>query len=262
VAILWGYSNLKIAEFVTNLPRSVMSGEHVFLPDKVIRRIFTLADLRSSDVFYDLGCGNSNAILIAANEYRVKKSIGIENRKRAVKKVLSKINGIDNASIINGDIRKIQISDADVILFWFYDDRIVKRMLDRFTLTLKKGTRIISIWSPPGLVLPDKIDFPFFVSCTPFTYAENVEKQFEKIYGQPCIDFTGSWLLAEKYIDGIETVSSQYKRFVNILYGMIIWINAWNMGVACEDEIPPPVESYLGILRTFFNIDLSDMFDR
>ncbi|MGA7141072.1 MAG: hypothetical protein WBX29_03595, partial [Nitrososphaeraceae archaeon] len=103
---------------------------------------------------------------------------------------------------------------------------------------------------------------PFFVSRIPFTYAENVEKQFEKIYGQPCIDFTGSWLLAEKYIEGIETVSSQYKRFVNILYGMIIWINAWNMGVACEDEIPPPVESYLGILRTFFNIDLSDMFDR
>ena len=262
MAILWGYSNLKIAEFVSHLPRSIMSGEHVFLPDKVVRRILTLADLRSSDVFYDLGCGNSNAILIAANEYGVKKSIGIENRKRAVKKVLSKINGIDNALIINDDIRKIQISDADVILFWFYDDRIVKRMLDRFNLTLKKGTRIISIWSPPGLVLPDKIDFPFFVSSTPFTYAENFEKLFEKIYGQPCIDFTGSWLLAEKYIDGIETVPSQYRRFVNILYGMIIWINAWNMGVACEDEIPPPVESYLGILKTFFNIDLSDMFDK
>ena len=127
---------------------------------------------------------------------------------------------------------------------------------------MKKGTRIISIWSPPGLVLPEKIDFPFFVSRTPFTYAENVEKQFEKIYGQSCIDFTGSWLLAEKYIDGIEIVSSQYKRFVNILYAMIIWINAWNMGVACEEEIPPPVESYMGILRTFFSIDLSDMFDR
>jgi hypothetical protein len=31
------------------------------------------------------------------------------------------------------------------------------------------------------------------------------------------------------------------------------------MGVACEDKIPPPVQTYVGILRTFFNIDLSGM---
>jgi hypothetical protein len=43
---------------------------------------------------------------------------------------------------------------------------------------------------------------------------------------------------------------------------MIIWINAWNMDLACEELIPPPVESYLGILKTFFNIDLSDMIER
>jgi hypothetical protein len=40
---------------------------------------------------------------------------------------------------------------------------------------------------------------------------------------------------------------------------MVIWINAWNMGVACEDEIPPPVQTYVGILKTFFGIDLSEM---
>jgi hypothetical protein len=34
------------------------------------------------------------------------------------------------------------------------------------------------------------------------------------------------------------------------------------MHLTCEEQIPPPVESYLGILRTFFNIDLSDMFEK
>jgi hypothetical protein len=43
------------------------------------------------------------------------------------------------------------------------------------------------------------------------------------------------------------------------LQGMVIWINAWNMGVACEDEVPPPVQTYVGILNTFFSIDLSSM---
>jgi hypothetical protein len=43
------------------------------------------------------------------------------------------------------------------------------------------------------------------------------------------------------------------------LHSMIIWINAWNSGVACEKEVPPPVTTYIGILKTFFNIDLSTM---
>jgi hypothetical protein len=40
---------------------------------------------------------------------------------------------------------------------------------------------------------------------------------------------------------------------------MVIWINAWKMNVSCEDEVPPPVQTYLGILKTFFNIDMSSM---
>jgi hypothetical protein len=76
------------------------------------------------------------------------------------------------------------------------------------------------------------------------------------------MDFTASWLLAEKYIHELGVVPSQYLRFVNILQSMIIWINAWNMGVACEEEIPPPVQTYIGILKTFFNIDLSNMISK
>jgi hypothetical protein len=31
------------------------------------------------------------------------------------------------------------------------------------------------------------------------------------------------------------------------------------MDVACEEEVPPPVQTYIGILKTFFNIDMSNM---
>jgi len=30
----------------------------------------------------------------------------------------------------------------------------------------------------------------------------------------------------------------------------------------CEDDIPPPIKSYVGILKYFFNIDLSDLLDK
>jgi hypothetical protein len=65
--------------------------------------------------------------------------------------------------------------------------------------------------------------------------------------------------MAERYINELDVVPAQHRRFVNILQSMIIWINAWNTGTACENEIPPPVNSYMGILRTFFGLDLSDL---
>ena len=234
----------------------------MFMPDSAIRKIFALAQLKSSDIFYDLACGNSNAIMLAANECGVKKSIGIEHRKKVNTEIGQKINKIKNARLVKIDVSRVCLSNADVILFWYRNEHFLRTVLKKFELELKKGTRVVSIWSPPGLALPDKIDFPFFVSYAPLKYAENIQAQFKVVYGQDCIDFTGSWLLSEKYIEAIEVVPNQYKRFVTILSCMIIWINAWNMGLACEEQIPPPVKSYLGILRTFFNIDLLDMFNK
>jgi hypothetical protein len=109
------------------------------------------------------------------------------------------------------------------------------------------------------MTIPDKLEFPFFVCKKPFKRARSIRQQIKAVYGNECIDFTASWLLAERYIDALEVVPSDYRRFVNILQSMVIWINAWNMGVACEDEIPPPVQTYVGILKTFFGIDLSEM---
>ena len=167
-----------------------------------------------------------------------------------------------NAEVINDDIRKSAISNATVLLFWFTDPDIVLQMINRFEDELKNGARLITVWSPPDLMLPNKSDFPFFICQKPFKYAKNIKEQIEAIYGNPCMDFTASWLLAEKYIDALEVVPTQYLRFVNMLQSMIIWINAWNMGVACEEKIPPPVETYIGILKAFFDIDLSDMISK
>ncbi len=240
------------------MPQAIISGEAVSLPDNVIRKIFKFAKLKKSDVFYHLGCGEGNSVKIAAQEFGVKRSVGIELNKATAAKAQKQIAGIKNAEIVNADIRKADISDATVLLFWFNDPEMVDAMTKRFK-KLKDGTRVITIWAPLGMTLPDKIDFPFFVSKKPFRRARSIRQQIKAIYKTDCIDFTAAWLLAERYIDALEVVPGDYRRFVNMLQGMVIWINAWNMGVACEDEVPPPVQTYVGILRTFFNIDLTSM---
>lgn len=249
---------MELDEFLSSLPQSIVTGDAVSLPDNVVRKIFKFAELKKRDVFCHLGCGKGNAVAIAAKEFGVKKSIGVELDSATATKARKQIAGIKNAEIVNADIQKIDISGATILLFWFNDPDMVDAMVKRFK-KLKDGARVITIWAPLGMTLPDKIDFPFFVSKKPFKRARSIRQQIKAIYKTYCIDFTAAWLLAERYIDALEVVPGEYRRFVNMLQGMVIWINAWNMGVACEDEVPPPVQTYVGILKTFFSIDLSGM---
>ena len=253
---------MELGDFLSSLPQSVLSGERVSLSDDVIRKILIFAKLKKSDIFYHLGCGEGNAVAIAAKEFGAKKSVGIEIDKSLADKAVKNIAGIKNAYIINADIRKADISDATILLFWFSDSDFVDALTKRFSKELKDGSKVITIWAPLGMTLPDKVEFPFFINKKPFRRAKSIQQQIRSIYGTDCIDFTASWLLAQKYIEALEVTPNEYRRFVNILQSMVIWINAWNMNVACEDEVPPPVQTYIGILKTFFNIDMSSMIKR
>jgi trans-aconitate methyltransferase len=253
---------LELGDFLSSLPQSVLRGERVSLTDNVIRKVFNFAKLKKNDIFCHLGCGESNAVAIAAKEFGVKKSVGIEIDKSLAEKARRSITGIKNAYIINTDLRKADISDATILLFWFSDSDFVDALTKRFSKELKDGARVITIWAPLGMTLPNKVDFPFFVNKKPFKCARSIQEQIRSIYGTDCIDFTASWLLAERYIDALEVTPNEYRRFVNILQSMVVWINAWNMNVACEDQVPPPVQTYIGILKTFFNIDMSNMITK
>jgi trans-aconitate methyltransferase len=253
---------LELGDFLSSLPQYVLRGERVSLTDNVIRKIFNFAKLKKGDIFCHLGCGEGNAVAIAIKEFGVKKSVGIEIDKSVADNARRHIAGLKNAYIINTDIREADISEATVLLFWFSDSSIVDTLTKRFKKELKNGARVITIWAPLTMTLPYKVEFPFFVNKKPFKRARSIRQQIRSIYGTNCIDFTASWLLAEKYIDALEVTPGEYRRFVNILQSMVIWINAWNMDVACEDEVPPPVQTYLGILKTFFNIDVSSMIER
>ncbi|HEX9677348.1 class I SAM-dependent methyltransferase [Nitrososphaera sp.] len=251
---------MNIGEFLSTLPQDIMKGG-VEIPDRVLKKMFFIAGLRKGDVFCHLGCGSGNAVRLAA-KLGVKKAIGVEPDGDLASAAKRKVARLKNAGITVADLRDADISSATVVLFWSSDLELVDALVKKFRRSLKEGARVITVWSPPGMMLPNKADFPFFVCKKPFRYATSVRQQIQAIYGTKCVDFTAAWRLAEKFIDELGVVPQEYRRFVNMLQGMVIWINAWNMGVACEDGVPPPVQSYLGILREFFQIDLSDMFTR
>lgn len=250
---------MDISEFVSSLPENVLRGDDITLPASVIRKIIRFGEVKNDDIFYHLGCGAGNTVQIAAREFGVKRSIGVEKREEIASMAKKKIKGLKNAKIIVDDIRNVSLSDATVVLFWFNDEKIVDCMIAKFKNETKDNIRILTILSPLGLVKPAKVRFPFFMTMKPFEFHNNLQDQIENIYGSRCLDFTGSWNMASRYVTEMDVVPGEYQRFVTMVQCMVIWINAWNMGIACENEIPPPVKAYIGILKEFFNLDLSGM---
>ena len=250
---------MKIEEFLKSLPNNIISGDNVQLPEYSFRRIFKFLDLNEKDIFYHLGCGDGKGIAIASEEFNVKKAVGVENNKENIQqaeKLLKKKN-LKNIELLFEDIKTVKINDATVVLFWFTDNDIIETMMKKFE-SLQHGSRIITIWGPLPGCLPAKVDFPYIINTVPFKSAD-LKEQLLAIFDTKCIDFVTAWEYAERYTKAIGSLNLENDRFLTILQSLIIWINAKNLGIACGNEIPEPIKNYMGILKTFFGIEVEHL---
>ena len=250
---------MKIEEYIKSLPDNIISGDDVQLPEYSFRRIFKFLALNEKDIFYHLGCGDGKGIAIASEEFNVKKAVGVENNKENIQqaeKLLKKKN-LKNIELLFEDIKTAKMNDATVVLFWFTDNDIIETMMKKFE-SLQHGSRIITIWGPLPGCLPAKVDFPYIINTVPFKSAD-LKEQLLAIFDTKCIDFVTAWEYAERYTKAIGSLNSDNDRFLTILQSLIIWINAKNLGIACGNEIPEPIKNYMGILKTFFGIEVEHL---
>ena len=250
---------MKIEEYLETLPKNLLSGEDVQLPEKSLREIFKFSNLGQDDIFFHLGCNDEKGIEIAINEFKVKKSIGIDNNLEKIQSAQKNIEKKNiSAKMIHENIEESDISDATVILFWFTDEKIIKKMIKKFE-KLKPETKIITIWGPLPNYLPDKVNFPYIINKVPFKKAENLQEQLLAVFGVKCIDFVTAWEFAERYTKSISNSEIKNDRFLTIIQTLIIWINAKELGVVCTEEIPESIKTYISIMKMHFDIDFEHL---
>ena len=250
---------MKFEEYLETLPKNLLSGEDVQLPEKSFREIFKFSNLGKDDIFFHLGCNNEKGIEIAINEFKVKKAIGIDNNLEKIQNAQKNIDEKNmNVKVIHQNIEESDISDATVILFWFTDENIIKKMIKKFE-KLKPETKIITIWGPLPNYLPDKINFPYIINKVPFKKAENLQAQLLAVFGVKCIDFVTAWEFAERYTKSISGSEVKNDRFLTIIQTLIIWINAKELGVVCTEEIPESIKTYISIMKMHFDIDFEHL---
>jgi len=250
---------LKIEEYLETLPKNLLSGEDVQLPEKSFKDIFKFSNLGKDDIFFHLGCNNEKGIEIAISEFKVKKAIGIDNNLEKIQNAQKNIDEKKiNAKVIHQNIEESNISDATVILFWFTDEDIINKMIKKFE-KLKPETKIITIWGPLPNCLPDKVNFPYIINKVPFKKTENLQEQLLSVFGVKCVDFVTAWEFAERYTKSISGSEIKNDRFLTIIQTLIIWINAKELGVVCTEEIPESIKTYISIMKMYFDIDFEHL---
>ena len=251
---------MKIEEYLASLPQSILSGQEIQIPPDTLREIFRFVELGEDDVFYHLGCGDGTSLSIARQEFNVKNAIGVDNSTEMVdlaKKMLDEKN-ISNVKVIENDVADEKIDDADVILCWFMDAEVLDQLMEKFK-KLRDGVRIITIWAPLPGCIPEKVDFPYILNRIPFNETDDLKKQLLAVFDTECIGFITAWEYAERYTKAIGRDNPENDRFLVIIQALTIWINAKNLGVACGEEIPESIRSYIAILKEYFGIEIEHL---
>ena len=174
-------------------------------------------------------------------------------------KNLAEENNLKGEKFLCKDVLSAKIDDATAILFWFTDIEVIEKMKKRFE-DLQDGSRIVTIWSPLPECLPIQVDFPYIMNQVPFKNA-NLREQLLAVFKIKCIDFVTAWEYAERYTKAIAPHNTENDRFLTILQSLVIWINAKNLGITCEDDIPIPIKNYMEILKKFFGIEVEHLLN-
>lgn len=118
-----------------------------------------LAAIKPGEKLYDLGCGDGRVLISAAQNYNAK-AIGVEIDDKLVEKAAQRVARLglqDRIRIIQGDLMKTDLSDADVVVIYLLtmSNEELRPRLEKY---LKPGARVLSYSYPVPGWKPQRVD--------------------------------------------------------------------------------------------------------
>lgn len=113
-------------------------------PQAVVDKMLEMAEVKPTDVVYDLGCGNGIIVVTAAKKYGVK-AVGFDINPERIKESLENVraNKVEHlVTIKQADIFTLDLSEASVVTLYLLPSLNVKLMPQ--LAQLKPGSRIVS----------------------------------------------------------------------------------------------------------------------
>ncbi len=114
-------------------------------PPAVVDAMLKLADVKPTDVVYDLGCGDGVIVATAAQKYGAR-AVGIDIDPQRVQEATERARRMgvsDKVTILQGDLFEADIKDASVVTLYLLTSLNIK-LMPKLKRDLKPGTRVVS----------------------------------------------------------------------------------------------------------------------
>ena len=118
---------------------------YVPTPQEVVDAMLELAQVKSTDVIYDLGSGDGRIPITAAQKYGAR-GVGIDINPERTKEAndnLKKANVGDKVKFLTADLFETNISEATVITLYLLPT-LNEKLRPKLFRELKPGTRVVS----------------------------------------------------------------------------------------------------------------------
>ena len=118
---------------------------YVPTPQAVVEGMLEIAEVRASDVVYDLGSGDGRIVITAARKYGAR-GVGVEIDERLVQRARENAAAAgvsDRVRFVNENLFAFDISEATVVTLYLLQS-INERLRPKLVRELKPGTRIVS----------------------------------------------------------------------------------------------------------------------
>jgi SAM-dependent methyltransferase len=138
-------------------PKDNIAGPYVPTPWPIVDELLKLADIRPSDMVYDLGSGDGRLVIAAAKRYG-SRGVGIELQKALVDGANAEAQreGLaQRVKFMEQDLFEASFRDASVVTLYLLP-RFVTRLVPKLRAELRPGSRIVSHDYPLSPWPPDK----------------------------------------------------------------------------------------------------------
>jgi SAM-dependent methyltransferase len=160
-----------VATAQQNQPRHPPDVPFVPTTDEAVQAMLKLADVKKTDVVYDLGCGDGRIVVAAARDFGAHAvGIDIDPQRIAEAKENAKKAGVENlVRFEENDLFEADIHEATVVTLFLLSDVNLK-LRPKLLKDLKPGTRIVSNtfdmgdWTAEKRIIVGDPDESFYLS--------------------------------------------------------------------------------------------------
>lgn len=147
--------------FIAHYPMIAQNLDVVYVPTRepIVDAMLKLADVKASDVVYDLGCGDGRIVIAAARDYGARgKGIDIDPQRIEEARINAAKADVQNLVEFEvGDLFEADVSEASVVTLYLLSTLNLK-LRPILLEQLKPGTRIVSHSFSMGDWEPEKTE--------------------------------------------------------------------------------------------------------